>query len=91
MRQVYMDHNATTPVHPEVLEAMMPFFKDQFGNSSSIHWAGRQVKKYLDEAREKVERVERSLGGEPAKFYRHRERRTRYAWVCSGRAILPGR
>ena len=54
MRRVYMDHNATTPVHPEVLEAMMPFFKDQFGNSSSIHWAGRQVKKYLDEAREKV-------------------------------------
>ena len=54
MRQVYMDHNATTPVHPEVLEAMMPFFKDQFGNSSSIHWAGRQVRKYLDEAREKV-------------------------------------
>lgn len=54
MRRVYMDHNATTPVHPEVLEAMMPFFKDQFGNASSIHWAGREVKKYVDEAREKV-------------------------------------
>lgn len=54
MRRVYMDHNATTPVHPEVLEAMMPFFRDQFGNASSIHWAGREVKKYLDEAREKV-------------------------------------
>ncbi len=54
MRHVYMDHNATTPVHPEVLEAMMPFFRDQFGNASSIHWAGREVKKYLDEAREKV-------------------------------------
>ena len=54
MRRVYMDHNATTPVHPEVLEAMMPFFQDQFGNASSIHWAGREVKKYLDEAREKV-------------------------------------
>jgi cysteine desulfurase len=54
MHRVYMDHNATTPVHPEVLEAMMPFFKDHFGNASSIHWAGREVKKYLDEAREKV-------------------------------------
>jgi cysteine desulfurase len=54
MRRVYLDHNATTPVHPEVLEAMMPFFRDQFGNASSIHWAGREVKKYLDEARDKV-------------------------------------
>jgi cysteine desulfurase len=54
MRRVYMDHNATTPVRPEVLEAMMPFFQEQFGNASSIHWAGREVKKYLDEAREKV-------------------------------------
>ena len=54
MRRVYMDHNATTPVHPEVLEAMMPFFKEEFGNASSIHWAGREVKKYVDEAREKV-------------------------------------
>ncbi len=54
MRRVYLDHNATTPVHPEVLEAMMPFFRDQFGNASSLHWAGREVKKYLDEAREKV-------------------------------------
>ena len=54
MRRVYMDHNGTTPVHPEVLEAMMPFFKEQFGNASSIHWAGREVKKYVDDAREKV-------------------------------------
>lgn len=54
MRRVYLDHNATTPVHPEVLEAMIPFFQDQFGNASSIHWAGREVKKYLDAAREKV-------------------------------------
>ena len=54
MRRVYMDHNATTPVHPEVLEAMMPFFREHFGNASSIHWAGREVRQYLDEAREKV-------------------------------------
>ncbi|MGC8810971.1 MAG: cysteine desulfurase NifS [bacterium] len=52
--RVYLDHNATTPVHPEVYEAMKPFFQDQFGNSSSIHWAGREVRKYVEEAREKV-------------------------------------
>lgn len=54
MRRVYLDHNATTPIHPEVVEAMLPFFKDHFGNASSIHWAGREVRKSLDEAREKV-------------------------------------
>ncbi len=54
MRRVYLDHNATTPVHPEVYEAMQPFFQNQFGNSSSIHWAGREVRKYVEEARQKV-------------------------------------
>ena len=64
MRRVYMDHNGTTPVHPEVLEAMMPFFKEQFGNASSIHWAGREVKKYVDEAREKVASLLNASPGE---------------------------
>ncbi|MGQ9693942.1 MAG: cysteine desulfurase NifS [Thermodesulfobacteriota bacterium] len=54
MRRVYLDHNATTPIHPEVYEAMKPFFQNQFGNSSSIHWAGHEVRKYLEEARAKV-------------------------------------
>ena len=54
MKRIYMDHNATTPLHPEVLDAMLPFLKDNFGNPSSIHWAGRDVKRYIDEAREKV-------------------------------------
>jgi cysteine desulfurase len=54
MRRVYLDHNATTAVHPEVLAAMMPFFGDQFGNPSSLHWAGREVKAYLDQARERA-------------------------------------
>ncbi len=51
---IYLDHNATTPVHPEVLEAMLPLFKGSFGNPSSIHWAGREARKYLDDARETV-------------------------------------
>ena len=54
MKKIYMDNNATTPLHPEALDAMLPFLKDNFGNPSSIHWAGRGVKKYIDEAREKV-------------------------------------
>ena len=54
MKKIYMDYNATTPLHPEALDAMLPFLKDNFGNPSSIHWAGRGVKKSIDEAREKV-------------------------------------
>lgn len=51
---IYMDYNATTPVHPEVLEAFLPFYRESFGNPSSIHWAGRRVKEAVEEAREKV-------------------------------------
>jgi len=54
MRHVYLDHNATTPVHPEVLETMTAFYREKFGNPSSIHWAGRWVKGAVEKAREKV-------------------------------------
>src|SRR5689334_12519620 len=50
----YLDYNATTPVHPAVLEAFLPFYGERFGNPSSIHWAGRLVKGAVDEAREQV-------------------------------------
>lgn len=51
MRKVYLDHNATTPVHPEVAAAVQPFFGKLFGNPSSIHWAGREVRKAVEDAR----------------------------------------
>lgn len=51
---IYMDHNATTPVRSEVLEALFPFYREHFGNPSSIHWAGRAVKGAVDAAREQV-------------------------------------
>ena len=51
---IYMDHNATTPVNPEVLAALLPYYRERFGNPSSIHWAGRQVKGAVEEAREQV-------------------------------------
>ena len=57
MNKIYFDHNATTPVIDEVFEAMAPYLKDQWGNPSSIHWAGRGPKKAVEEAREKVARL----------------------------------
>src|SRR5215211_7478510 len=59
---VYLDHAATTPVRPEVLEAMQPYFGARFGNPSSTHRWGREARAALDEARE---RVARSLGANP--------------------------
>ncbi len=53
-RHIYLDNNATTPLHPDVFEAMLPYLREHFGNPSSIHWAGRQVKAALDTAREQV-------------------------------------
>ena len=54
MNQIYLDYNAASPVRPEVLEVMLPFYKEQFGNPSSVHWAGRQVSGALEKAREQV-------------------------------------
>ncbi len=54
MRKVYFDHSATTPVDPQVVEAMLPFLNEKFGNPSSIHSFGREVKVALEEARETV-------------------------------------
>ncbi|MEA3544138.1 MAG: cysteine desulfurase NifS [Thermodesulfobacteriota bacterium] len=54
MKHIYMDNNATTAVKPEVLEAMLPYFCEQFGNPSSVHWAGRMVGGAIDKAREQV-------------------------------------
>jgi cysteine desulfurase len=54
MRKVYFDHSATTPVDPRVVEAMLPFLNEKFGNPSSIHSYGREVKVALEEARESI-------------------------------------
>ena len=54
MDKIYFDHNATTPVLPEVFDAMVPYLKEQWGNPSSIHWAGRGTRKAVDEARDRV-------------------------------------
>lgn len=51
---VYLDHAATTPLHPQVREAMQPYLEDRFGNPSSIHRYGRDVRAALDRARDAV-------------------------------------
>ena len=53
-RRVYLDHNASTPVHPEVLAEMLPYFSEVYGNPSSIHGFGRQAREGMDLARERV-------------------------------------
>jgi cysteine desulfurase len=62
MRRIYMDHSATTPVAPEVLEAMLPYFSEKFGNASSLHSFGLEAKEALEAAREKVAKL---LGARP--------------------------
>jgi cysteine desulfurase len=54
MTRIYMDHNATTPVAPEVLAAILPYYSEEWGNASSVHWAGRGPKNAIDDAREAV-------------------------------------
>lgn len=54
MKNVYLDHAATSPVHPEVVEEMIPYLTEHFGNPSSIHQYGRRVRKVLDDARDAI-------------------------------------
>ena len=53
-RRVYLDHNASTPVHPEVVQAMLPYFDERFGNPSSVHAFGRDAREGLETAREQI-------------------------------------
>jgi cysteine desulfurase len=65
MRRVYLDNNATTPVLPEVLEAMRPYFGEHFGNASSIHHHGQETRAAVERARESVAHL---LGCRPAEI-----------------------
>ncbi len=53
-RRIYLDHNASTPVHPEVLQAMLPYFSEHFGNPSSVHAFGRDARDGMETARERI-------------------------------------
>lgn len=65
-RRIYMDHGATTPLREEVLETMLPFLKEDFGNPSSIHSWGQEAHRAVETAREKVAAT---LGAEPDEIY----------------------
>ena len=65
-RTVYMDHAATTPTRPEVIEAMLPYFSERFGNPSSLYALAREAKGAVEEARGKVAAA---IGATPAEIY----------------------
>ena len=65
MPQIYLDHNATTPMDEAVLEAMLPLYRETFGNPSSTHSQGRAARVHLDEAREQVAAL---IGAHPAEI-----------------------
>ncbi len=54
MKQIYLDHAATTATHPDVVQAMLPYFTEVFGNPSSIYGAGQEAKGAIEEARVKI-------------------------------------
>ncbi|HET7100038.1 MAG TPA: aminotransferase class V-fold PLP-dependent enzyme, partial [Terriglobia bacterium] len=57
MRRAYLDNNATTPVAPEVFEAMKPYFLDDYGNASSIHRYGQRSRAAVEASREQLARL----------------------------------
>lgn len=66
MKRIYLDHAATTPLDEKVLEAMLPYLKEYYGNSSSIYQEGRECRRAIEEAREKVARA---IHCEPHEIY----------------------
>lgn len=65
-KRIYVDNAATTKVAPEVVEAMLPYFTENFGNPSSIYAEGREAKKAIERAREQVAKA---IGADPKEIY----------------------
>src|SRR5438445_9805887 len=65
MRRVYLDNNASTPVLPDIFEAMRPYFGERFGNASSIHHHGQETRAAVERARESVAAL---LGCKPSEL-----------------------
>ncbi len=66
MNKIYLDNAATTKIDDRVLEAMLPYLKDSFGNASSVHSFGRETKVLLEEARETIADF---IGAKPSEIY----------------------
>lgn len=54
MDKIYLDYNASTPIAPEVKEAMLPFLDEYYGNPSTLHFAGAYAKQAVEKAREQI-------------------------------------
>lgn len=65
MKPIYLDYNASTPLDPQVVEAMTPYLTEGFGNPSSSHWAGRSAREAVEEARDRVSGL---LGCQPSEI-----------------------
>jgi cysteine desulfurase len=63
---IYMDHSATSPVDPEVLETMLPYFKEKFGNASTLYSLGREARASMESARKHVASL---IGASPEEIY----------------------
>ena len=66
VRRIYLDYAATTPTHPEVVQAMLPYFTENFGNPSSVHSLGQEARQAVEEAREKVAHL---IGARPQEIF----------------------
>lgn len=64
MKRIYADHNATTPLDPAVLEAMLPYLREHFGNASSVHVFGREARAAVDDARVRIAKLLGAQEGE---------------------------
>ncbi len=65
-KRYYLDHNATTPVRPEVVEAMLPYITEKYGNASSVHWFGQVAKNALELSRDKIANF---IGANPEEIF----------------------
>ncbi len=65
MQRIYLDHNATTPLDPRVLDAMLPFLRESYGNASSLHWFGQRARAAVEEARGRVSEL---VGADPGEI-----------------------
>jgi cysteine desulfurase len=63
--RTYLDHNATTPLDPRALEAMLPFLREEYGNASSLHWFGQRARAAVEKARAEVAAL---VGADPAEI-----------------------
>ena len=87
-KRIYCEHSATTPLHEEVLNEMLPFFRTNFGNASSVYKEGRESRKAVELARD---RVANAIGAEPNEIYFTSSGTESDNWVLRGISTKKGK